>query len=163
MRSRENVPISLQNISSVYIRAAPLIIQKCDLALNTHAIFFPNDNDSATSIATGSHGECQWSVRSMFYESEGRPSSCFRCGRGHSLMWPAIKHAPLTLRPGRYDDMYRMDEIKSLSFHIMFYRLYRDVAKYIVYGYTCSSFEWLIFIRRYVTGDRTRTWPGARY
>ncbi len=28
----------------------------------------------------------------------------------------------------RYDDIYRMDEIKSLSFHIMFYRLYRGVA-----------------------------------
>ncbi len=96
-RSRENVTISLQNINSVYIRAAPLIIQKCDLALNTHAIFFPNDNDSATSIATGSRGECQWIVRSTFYESEGRPSSCFRCGRGHSLMWAAIKHALIKL------------------------------------------------------------------
>ncbi len=27
-----------------------------------------------------------------------------------------------------------LDEIKSLSFHIMFYRLFRGVAKYIVYG-----------------------------
>ncbi len=36
----------------------------------------------------------------------------------------------------RYDDIYRMDEIKSLSFHIMFYRLFRGVAKYIVYGNT---------------------------
>ncbi len=35
--------------------------------------------------------------------------------------------------------VYRMDEIKSLSFHIMFYRLFRGVAKYIVYG-TFSSF-----------------------
>ncbi len=35
-----------------------------------------------------------------------------------------------------------MDEIKSLSFHIMFYRLYRGVAKYIVYSNTFSSFEW---------------------
>ncbi len=41
----------------------------------------------------------------------------------------------------RYDDIHRMDEIKSLSFHIMFYRLFRDVAKYIVYGNTFSSFE----------------------
>ncbi len=38
-------------------------------------------------------------------------------------------------------DIYRMDEIKSLSFHIMFYRLFRGVAKYIVYGNTFSSFE----------------------
>ncbi len=41
----------------------------------------------------------------------------------------------------RYDDIYRMDEIKSLSFHIMFYRLYRGVAKYIVSGNTFSPFE----------------------
>ncbi len=40
----------------------------------------------------------------------------------------------------RYDDIYRMDEIKSISFHIMFYHLYRGVAKYIVYGNTFSSF-----------------------
>ncbi len=38
-------------------------------------------------------------------------------------------------RAVRYDDIYRMDEIKSLSFHIMFYR---GVAKYIVYGKTFS-------------------------
>ncbi len=46
-------------------------------------------------------------------------------------------------RAVRYDDIYRMDEINSLSFHIMFYRLFRCVAKYIVYGNTFSSFEWL--------------------
>ncbi len=46
-------------------------------------------------------------------------------------------------RAVRNDDIYRMDEIKSLSFHIMFYRLFRGVAKYIVYGNTFSSFEWL--------------------
>ncbi len=39
-------------------------------------------------------------------------------------------------RAVRYDDIYRMDEIKSLSFHIMLYRLFRGVAKYIVYGNT---------------------------
>ncbi len=32
-----------------------------------------------------------------------------------------------------------MDEIKSLSFHIMFYRLFRGVVKYIVYGNTLSD------------------------
>ncbi len=37
-------------------------------------------------------------------------------------------------RAVRYDDIYRMDKIKSLSFHIMLYRLYRGVAKYIVSG-----------------------------
>ncbi len=41
-------------------------------------------------------------------------------------------------RAVRYGDIYRMDEIKSLSFHIMFYR---GVAKYIVSGNTFSSFE----------------------
>ncbi len=46
-------------------------------------------------------------------------------------------------RAVRYDDIYRMDEIKSLSFHIMFYRLYCGVAKYIVSGNTFSSFEGL--------------------
>ncbi len=43
----------------------------------------------------------------------------------------------------RYDDIYRMDEIKSLSFHILLYRLFRGVAKYIVYAHTFSSFGWL--------------------
>ncbi len=43
----------------------------------------------------------------------------------------------------RYDDIYRMDEIKSLSFHIMLYRLFCGVTKYIVYGNTFSSFGWL--------------------
>ncbi len=42
-------------------------------------------------------------------------------------------------RAVRYDDIYRMDEIKSLSFHIRFYRLFRGVAKYIVYGNTFSA------------------------
>ncbi len=45
-----------------------------------------------------------------------------------------------THRAVRYDDIYRMDEIKSLSFHILLYRLFRGVAKYIVYGNTFSSF-----------------------
>ncbi len=42
-----------------------------------------------------------------------------------------------------YIVLYRMEEIKSLLFHIMFYRLFRGVAKYIAYGNTFSSFEWL--------------------
>ncbi len=55
-----------------------------------------------------------------------------------------------------------MDEIKSLSFHIMFYRLFRGVAKYIVYGtfiiwmtaiFTCHHGTW--------RGDRTR-WRTTR-
>ncbi len=45
-------------------------------------------------------------------------------------------------RAVRYDDIYRMDEIKSLV-HVIFYRLFRGVAKYIVYLNTFSSFEWL--------------------
>ncbi len=54
------------------------------------------------------------------------------------------------IRAVRYDNIYQMDEIKSLLFHIMFYRFFCGVAKYIVYGNTFSSFEWL---RR---GDRSR-------
>ncbi len=42
------------------------------------------------------------------------------------------------IRAVRYDDIYQVDEI-SLSFHIMFNRLYRGVAKYIVYGNTLSD------------------------
>ncbi len=49
----------------------------------------------------------------------------------------------MLIRAVRYDDIYRVDEIKSLSFHIMFYRLFRVVAKYIIYGNTFSLFEWL--------------------
>ncbi len=45
----------------------------------------------------------------------------------------------LVARAVQYDDIYRMDEIKSLSFHIMFYRLYRGVAKYIVSGVVPKS------------------------
>ncbi len=60
--------------------------------------------------------------------------------------WHTVMHIVFCLnwlRAGRYDDIYRMDEIKSLSFHIMLYRLFRGVAKYIVYGNTFSSFGWL--------------------
>ncbi len=53
----------------------------------------------------------------------------------------AIKIGARPCKAVRYDDIYRMDEIKSLSFHIMFYRVYRGVAKYIVSGNTVSSFE----------------------
>ncbi len=49
-----------------------------------------------------------------------------------------IKSTTHRRRAVRYDDIYRMDEIKSLSFHIRFYRLFRGVAKYIVYGNTFS-------------------------
>ncbi len=44
--------------------------------------------------------------------------------------------AAYSARAVRYDDIYRMDEIKSISFHIMFYRLFRGVAKYIVTLFT---------------------------
>ncbi len=67
----------------------------------------------------------------------------------------------------RYDYIYRMDEIKSLSFHIMFYRLFRGVAKYIASGNTFSSFEWLRSLYAAHDGtwrrDRKTTQPGARY
>ncbi len=58
------------------------------------------------------------------------------------MMWTVLGLQVMAMnRAVRYDDIYQMDEIKSLSFHIMFYRLYRDVAKYIVYGNTFSSFD----------------------
>ncbi len=61
------------------------------------------------------------------------------------VIWVRHERAPTCgwIRVVWNDDIYRMDEIKSLSFHIMFYRLYRGVAKYIVSGNTFSSFEWL--------------------
>ncbi len=65
----------------------------------------------------------------------------------------------ITGRAVRYDDIYRMDKIKSLSFHIMFYRLFRGVAKYIVYG-TFSSFGWLRSLHA-TTGREGVTEPGG--
>ncbi len=64
------------------------------------------------------------------------------------------------LRAVRYDDIYRMDEIKSLSFHIMFYRLFRGVAKYIVYAHTFSSFGWLRSLHA-TTGREGETEAGS--
>ncbi len=74
------------------------------------------------------------------------------------------------IRAERYDDIYRMDEIKSLSFHIMFYRLFRGVAKYIVSGKTFSSFSLIdcdLYTPPTTRGEEetepARTKPGARY
>ncbi len=39
-------------------------------------------------------------------------------------------HTICVCRAVRYDDIYRMDEIKSLSFHIMFYRLFFGIMFY---------------------------------
>ncbi len=61
-------------------------------------------------------------------------------------------------RAVRYDDIYQMDEIKSISFHIMFYRLFHGIAKYIVYGNTFSSFEWL----RALYAAHHGAWRGGR-
>ncbi len=63
-------------------------------------------------------------------------------------------------RAVRYEDIYRMDEIKSLSFHIMVCRLFRGVAKYIVYGNTFSSFGWLRSLHT-TTGREGETEPGG--
>ncbi len=73
----------------------------------------------------------------------------------------------IRVRAGRYDDMYWIDEIKSLSFHIMFYRLFHGVAKYIVYGNTFSSFslsdcDLYTPPPRDVTGDRTTSQDKTR-
>ncbi len=59
-----------------------------------------------------------------------------------------------------YDNIYRMDKIKSLSFQIMLYRLFRGVAKYIVYGNTFSSFGWLRSLHA-TTGREGETEPGG--
>ncbi len=64
-------------------------------------------------------------------------------------------------RAVRYEDIYRMDEIKSLSFHIMFYHLFSGVAKYIVYGNTFSSFEWLHLYTPPTTGHEGETETGG--
>ncbi len=71
-----------------------------------------------------------------------------QCLRGYSPGWQFFRHFVCiwhraATRTVRYDDIYWMEEIKSLSFHIMFYRLFRGVAKYIVSSNTFSSFEWL--------------------
>ncbi len=66
----------------------------------------------------------------------------------------------LAARAVRYDDIYRMDEIKSLSFHILLYRLFRGVAKYIVYGNTFSSFGWLRSLQA-ITGREGETEAGG--
>ncbi len=76
---------------------------------------------------------------------------------------PISESTDIRSRAVRYDDIYRMDEIKSLSFHIMFYRLFRGVAKYIVYGNTFSSFEWLgsLYAAHHETERPARTKRGA--
>ncbi len=53
-----------------------------------------------------------------------------------------------------------MDEIKSLSFHILLYRLFCGVAKYIVYGNTFSSFGWLRSLHA-TTGREAETEAGG--
>ncbi len=77
---------------------------------------------------------CRFLQSSSFWEAR-----CALIGQLSGALWLAEY---LKRRAGRYDDIYRMDEIKSLSFHIMLYRVFRGVAKYIVYG-TFSSFGWL--------------------
>ncbi len=57
-------------------------------------------------------------------------------------------------RAVRYDDIYRMDKIKSILFHIMLYFLFHGVAKYIVYGNTFSSFGWLRSLQKQVENDQ---------
>ena len=60
----------------------------------------------------------------------------------------------LNARAGRYDDLNRMDEIKSLSIHIVLYRLFCGAAKYTVYGNTFSLFEWRQSHALHVYADR---------
>ncbi len=83
---------------------------------------------------------------------------------GEQVCEQAHTHAELyrtrATRAVRYDDIYRMDEIKSLSFHIMLYRLFCGVAKYIVYGNTFSSFGWLRSLHA-TTGTEAETEAGG--
>ncbi len=76
----------------------------------------------------------------------------------HTQQWVVNKHTHT--RAGRYDDIYRMDEIKSLSFQILLYRLFRGVAKCIVYGNTFSSFGWLRSLHA-TTGREGKTEAGG--
>ncbi len=55
-------------------------------------------------------------------------------GLSHLFKWENLHNWWLTKYFFAPLYIYRMDEIKSLLFHIMFYRLYRGVAKYIVSG-----------------------------
>ncbi len=73
--------------------------------------------------------------------------------------------AAYSARAVRYDDIYRMDEI---SFHIMFYRLFRGVAKYIVTLFTfhhlsdCNLYTPPTTGREEETERPARTQRGAR-
>ncbi len=73
----------------------------------------------------------RWIRQTLLKEPASLSGLCSVLGVEESRVWT---------RAVRYDDIYRMDEIKSLSFYIMLYRLFRGVAKYIVYGNTFSSF-----------------------
>ncbi len=83
-------------------------------------------------------------IRQVFtYERERERVGRVRERDAVHVWFTTVTSGNIYIRAVRNDDIYRMEEIKSLSFHIMFYRLYRGVAKYIVSGNTFSSFEWL--------------------
>ncbi len=83
-----------------------------------------------------------------------------------TIIWhKAIKYLYLLTdtRAVRYDDIYRMDEIKSLSFHIMFYRLFRGCRKIHCLRYFFIIWMTAIFTRHHGAwrGDITR-WRTTR-
>ncbi len=60
--SRERVDILAKYFAMFTLELHHYSFKNCDLGSNTHAIFSLNDNDSAMSIKTVSHCECQWSL-----------------------------------------------------------------------------------------------------
>ncbi len=91
---------------SVYFRAAPLIIKKITILIQTPTRSYSWITTIPLCLLRlfngECHGECQWSVRSTFCSClckwiRGRPSSRFRCECCPSLIWAATKHTLLTL------------------------------------------------------------------
>ncbi len=85
---------------SVYIRAASLIVKKlrswfkhpCNLVPEWQWFSYVYYDIASVSGARKARF-----VAAHVDESEGRPSSCFRCECCHSLIWASTKHALLTL------------------------------------------------------------------
>ncbi len=84
----------------VYIRAAPLIVKKLRSWFKHPRDLIPEWQGFSYvyyDIASVSGARKARFVAAHVDESEGRPSSRFRCERGHSLIWASTKHALLTL------------------------------------------------------------------
>ncbi len=90
---------------SVYIRAAPLIVIFFFILIQTPTQYFPEMTTIQLCLLRLFHMASvsgAWEARFAavavhVHESEGRPSSRFRCERCHSLIWAATKHTLLKL------------------------------------------------------------------